>query len=131
MAARLFRYGLGLVFVVAGLALAAGFDRLGHRAEVLGVPLGLRVALGLWQVVAGGLILWPGRVGVGAAMGLAAAGLALVAHLGALGLDSAPPALALVLACGVLAWRHRGDLGRQDLTPGPPKRKSRRNFPEA
>lgn len=110
MAARLFRYGLAAIFLAAGIALAFGFDRMGHRAAALGLPFALMVPLGLWQVAAGALILWPGRLGYGALMGLCAAVVALAAHLAVLGLDSAPPALALALACLVLFWRNRGDL---------------------
>ncbi len=112
MAAKAFRYGLAVIFIAAGLALAAGFDRMGHRAEVLGLPVPLRIAAGLWQVVAGGFLLWPGRLGYGAAMGFAAAAAASAAHVAVLGLDSAPPALALALATGLIFWRNRGDLRR-------------------
>lgn len=110
MASRLFRIGLALVFVLAGIALAFGFDRMGHRAEALGIPMVLRVPAGLWQVVAGGFLVWPGRLGYGALMGLLASGAAVAAHLMVLGLDSAPPAMVLALACLVLLMRNRGDL---------------------
>lgn len=112
MAAKAFRLGLALVFLAAGLALAAGFDRMGHRADVLGLPMVLRVPAGLWQVAAAVLLLVPGRAGYGAALGLLAGLAALAAHLAVLGLDSAPPALALALGAGMIFWRNRGDLRR-------------------
>ncbi len=110
MASRLFRIGLAVVLICAGVALALGFDRMGQRAEVLGLPLVLRVPAGLWQVAAGVFLLLPGRQGYGAAMGLLACIAAVAAHLMTLGLDSAPPALGLGLACLMLALRHRADL---------------------
>ncbi|NBZ88106.1 hypothetical protein [Stagnihabitans tardus] len=112
MAARLFRFGLAVIFVAAGLALAFGYDRMGQRAEVLGLPLALRVPAGLWQVAAGVFLMIPGRLGYGALMGLLASGAAVAAHFAVLGLDSAPPALALAVICAVLALRHRADLRR-------------------
>lgn len=110
MASRLFTIALALIFALAGIALAFGFDRMGSRAQVLGLPLVARVPAGLWQVAAAVFLVMPGRVGYGALMGLLAASAALAAHLMTLGLDSAPPALALFLACLVLLLRHRGDL---------------------
>ena len=110
MASRLFKWALALVLVLAGLALAFGFDRMGQRAEVLGLPLILRVPAGLWQMAAGVFLMMPGRQGYGAAMGFLSCLAAFGAHLMTLGLDSAPPALGLGLACLMLALRHRADL---------------------
>jgi hypothetical protein len=110
MTDRLIRYAGALVLIAAGLAMALGYDRLGQRAEVLGLVLPLRIAAGLWQAAAGGLLLWPGRQGHGALMGLAAMGAALFAHLTVLGIDGAAPAVLLTLVMARLFWLHRPDL---------------------
>ena len=112
MAGKAIGLGLAVLMLAAGLGLALGYDRLGVRAEAMGLPLGLRVPSGLWQLAAGVLLLWPGRRGYGAAMALVACAAALAEHVLVLGLDSAPPAAVMAAVAAVMAWRHRTDLRR-------------------
>lgn len=113
MAAFAVRIGVAVLFLALGLALVFGLDRMGLRAEALGLPLVLRVPAGLWHLAAGVLLLWPGRIVQGAAMGLVACAAALLAHLTVLGLDSAPPALALGAVLAAILWRRRKDLAAE------------------
>lgn len=105
--AVLLRTALALVLLAAGLAVLAGFDRMGHRMQVAGAAGWVRYPAGLWQVLAAVLLMTPLRIAYGAALG-AAAGIAAVAvHATALGWDSAPPAIAVATLCTLIAWRRR------------------------
>ncbi len=106
------RLALALVLLAAGLAVLAGFDRMGHRFAVLGVAPWLRYTAGLFQILAAGLLLVPGRVGYGAALALMAGLAATLAHATVLGWDSAPPAMAIAALSALILWRNRADLRR-------------------
>jgi hypothetical protein len=108
----LLRSALALVMLAAGLAVLAGFDRMGHRFAVLGTPEALRIAAGLIQIVASVGLMVPGRAGYGAALTLMAGLAATAAHATTLGWDSAPPAMAIAALSALLLWRNRADLLR-------------------
>ena len=110
--ATLLRAALALVMLAAGLAVLAGFDRMGHRFAVLGAAPWMQYPTGLWQIAAAVMLMVPGRVGYGAALTLLAASAATVAHAAALGWDSAPPALALVAISALILHRTKADLAR-------------------
>lgn len=106
------RTALALVVLAAGLATLAGFDRMGHRFAVLGAGAPMRIGAGLFQVLAAGLLMVPGRAGYGAALTLVAGLAATAAHATTLGWDSAPPAVAIAALSALLLWRNRADLLR-------------------
>jgi hypothetical protein len=108
----LLRAAVALVMLAAGLAVLAGFDRMGHRFAVLGAAPWMHYAAGLFQIAAAVLLMTPGRVGYGAALTLVAATAATLAHAVALGWDSAPPAMAIAALSALILHRHRADLRR-------------------
>lgn len=108
--AKLLRGALALVVLAAGLAVLTGFDRMGHRFHILGVPVWMRYPAGLIQIAAAILLWVPGRAGYGAALTLLAAGAALIAHAATLGWDSAPPAMAIAVASALILWKTRAQL---------------------
>ena len=108
----LLRAALAFVMLAAGLAVLAGFDRMGHRFAVLGAAPWMHVPAGLLQIAAAVLLMVPGRVGYGAALTLIAGSAATVAHAAALGWDSAPPAMAITALSALILHRHRADLRR-------------------
>lgn len=112
MAAKALKWAVALVVLAAGLALVFGFDRMGHRAEVLGLPVWLRIPAGLVQVAGAVLLVWPGRMGYGAGLILLASGAAVLTHAAVLGWDSAPPAMALLAVSALWTWRNRADFRR-------------------
>ena len=109
---KLLRAGLALVVLAAGLAVLTGFDRMGHRFQMLHVPDWLHYPAGLFQIAAAVLLMVPGRTGYGAALALAASGAAVVAHASVLGWDSAPPAMAIAVLSALILYRHKADLKR-------------------
>lgn len=106
----LLRAGLALVVLAAGLAVLTGFDRMGHRLEVLGAATWTRFPIGLAQIAAAVLLMTPRRLGYGAALALGAGLAATLAHLTVLGWDSAPPAMLITAVSGLLLWQNRDDL---------------------
>jgi zinc/manganese transport system permease protein len=72
----------------------------------------VRAVAGVVQVLAAVGLMVPGRTAYGAALALAASLGALVAHASVLGWDSAPPAMVLAVASGVVLARHRADFQR-------------------
>jgi hypothetical protein len=106
------RAALALVMLAAGLAVLAGFDRMGHRFAVLGAAPWMQYPAGLLQILAAVLLMVPGRTGYGAALSLVAALSATVAHAAALGWDSAPPAMAIAALSALILWHHKADLTR-------------------
>ena len=103
---------MALVMLAAGLAVLAGFDRMGHRFAVLGAAPWMHYPAGLFQVLAAVMLMVPGRTGYGAALTCIAAAAATIAHAATLGWDSAPPAMALALLSAMLLYRHKADLTR-------------------
>ena len=108
----LLRAALALVMLAAGLAVLVGFDRMGHRFEVLGAAPWMHYPAGLFQILAAVMLIVPGRTGYGAALTLIAGGAATLAHAAALGWDSAPPAMAIAALSALMLWRNRADLKR-------------------
>ncbi len=108
----LLRTATALVMLAAGLAVLANFDRMGHRFAVLGAAPWMHYPAGLFQILAGVMLLLPGRAGYGAALTLIAGTAATAAHAATLGWDSAPPAMAIAAASALMLWRHRADLKR-------------------
>ena len=108
----LFIAAVALVVLAVGLATVANFDRMGVRFARLGVPDWTRILVGLVQVLAAVGLVTPGRTGYGAALAFLTSGGAVLAHAGMLGWDSAPPAIVLAIASGVILWRHRADFKR-------------------
>ncbi len=108
----LFIVAVALVFLAIGVATIANYDRMGIRFARLGVPDWTRILVGLVQVLASVGLLTPGRTGYGAALAFLTSGGAVLAHAGILGWDSAPPAIALAVASGVILWRNRADFKR-------------------
>lgn len=108
----LVRASLALVMLAAGLATLAGFDRMGHRFDVLGAAPWMRIGAGLFQVLAAVMLMVPGRIGYGAALTLLATLAASLAHATTLGWDSAPPVLGMAALSALILWRNRADLQR-------------------
>ena len=108
----LFKASLALVMLAAGLATLIGYDRMGARFAALGAADLVRALAGVVQVLAAVGLMVPGRTAYGAALALAASLGALVAHASVLGWDSAPPAMVLAVASGVVLARHRADFQR-------------------
>ena len=108
----IFQATLALVMLAAGLATVFGFDRMGARFAALGAADVVRVGAGLVQVLAAVALMAPGRAAYGAALALAVSIGAIVAHASVLGLDGAPPAMALAAASAVVLARNRGDFDR-------------------
>lgn len=106
------RIGLGAVVLAAAVTQAAG---IGHWVQVF-TALGLepwgRYATALVELAGLALYAWPGRTGYGAGVICAVSLAAVVAHLGRLGLSSAPPAVALALVSAIDLRRHRADFRR-------------------
>ena len=110
--AKLLRAGLALVVLAAGLAVLTGFDRMGHRFHILGVPVWMRYPAGLIQIAAAILLWVPGRTAYGAALCLLAGTAATLAHATTLGWDSAPPAISVAALAALILTRHKADLHR-------------------
>lgn len=108
----IFQATLALVMLAAGLATVFGFDRMGARFAALGAADVVRVGAGVVQVLAAVALMAPGRAAYGAALALAVSLGAIVAHASVLGLDGAPPAMALAAAAAVVLARNRGDFDR-------------------
>jgi putative oxidoreductase len=108
----LFQAALALVMLAAGSATVFGFDRMGARFAALGAGDLLRVGAGLVQILAAVALITPGRAAYGAALALAVSLGAVVAHASVLGLDGAPPAMALAVASGIVLARNRVDFQR-------------------
>lgn len=109
---RLVRAALALVMLAAGIAVLTGFDRMGHRLAELGAVGWMQYPAGLEQIAAAILLMVPGRIGYGAALALLAGVAATLAHLSVLGLDSAPPAMAIAALAGLILQQHKADLRR-------------------
>ncbi len=112
MVAAAIRIGMSLVFLVAGLTQLLG---LGHWVQVfgqLGAEPVARYVVALASLGAVGLFWWPGRRGYGAAVMLALSVAAVIAHLAALGVSSAPPAVLLAVLSGLVTRASRADFRR-------------------
>jgi putative oxidoreductase len=103
---------LTAVFAIAALGQILGA---GHWVAAFGAlggePVG-RFATAALALAAVALYWWPGRRGYGAALMLALALGAVVAHLAVLGLSSAPPAAALAILAAQVLRGTRADFGR-------------------
>ena len=108
----MFQAALALVMLAAGLATLFGYDRMGARFAALGVGVVVRVAVGVVQVLAAVALMAPGRAAYGAALALAVSLGAIAAHASVLGLDGAPPAMALAAASAVVLARNGADFLR-------------------
>jgi len=108
----LFQASLALVMLAAGLATVFGYDRMGTRFAALGVGEVARVGAGLVQVLAAVALMAPGRAAYGAALALAVSLAAVLAHASVLGLDGAPPAVALAAGSAMILARNRADFLR-------------------
>ena len=112
MAQRVIKAMLTAVFLAATLTQVFAAGHWTAAFAALGAePWGrwLTAALQLAAVV---LFWWPGRRGYGAALMLAVALGAVVAHLVVLGISSAPPAVVLAILAGIVLRHSRSDFLR-------------------
>lgn len=103
---------LTLAFAAAGIAKLAGAAMMVQIFDAIGLGQWFRYATGLIEV-AGAILLWVnGRQFIGAGLLLCTMIGALLAHIFALGLASAPPAVVLgvLAAVVVLAYRQQNPL---------------------
>ena len=106
------RLMLSAVVVAAAATQIAG---IGHWrmafAAIGGEPLG-RYATAALELLGLVSLWWPGRRAYGDALLFAVCLGAVVAHLTALGVGSAPPAVALAIVAAMLLREDKGDLAR-------------------
>ncbi len=104
------RLMLSAVIVVAAATQIAG---IGHWrmafAAIGGEPMG-RYATAAVELLGLVMLWWPGRRAYGAAILFATCLGAAIAHLTALGISSAPPAVLLAVIAGMLLRRDQADL---------------------
>jgi hypothetical protein len=100
---------LTAVFAAAALTQLFGAGHWVAMFSALGGEPWARWLTALLQLAALALFWWPGRRGYGAALMLAVALGAVVAHLAVPGLSSAPTAVVLAILSGIVLRRHRAD----------------------
>lgn len=112
MSAIVIRTMLTSVFLVAALTQLFGIGHWVAAFSALGAEPILRYVTALLQILGLVLFWWPGRRGYGAAILCAVALAAVIAHLAALGISSAPPAVILAVLSGLVLRQSRADFLR-------------------